>query len=1070
MKIPKINFQKLGKKNSLRAFSLLEVSLVILVISLIIVGIVSGSSLISKSRITAAQSLTSSSPVNVTDALEMWLEPTLDESFNSVVMGDGESLASWQDRKKTSSKAEIEVVSGGPTYNKNAINRIHAVNFQDSGYVRMDGSKLNNSNYTIIVVEKRISATTGYFISSETDGTLDGKLNLGYSSDAVISQTQDSYSNEANIRPYAQSSNKARIFTFTHHNLSGKKIYINGTLAKSDATNLTPPLGLDKLAIGRGYTGEIGEVLVFSRTLKRKEAIKIEDYLGTKWHVKLTREAVADCTEGTLDEDDCAAHCPVSILGESDTSVIDGASGNFDCDQTGYSDSIAYSCSNGNTISDICECDAGAGYEFFDGICKIPANCTGLTILGSNITSVNHSATAGIACNITGYEGDITGYVCSNGSFTQGSDTCDCNTGAGYELIGGVCIEPSPCTVSIDGVTLTEVAHGSTSTTCDITGYTGDTIHVCNNGAFTLTSGCGCEAGYVPSGTTCVLSTPFITTWKTNNTGASSNTQIILPLISSGTYNFVIDWGDGGATETITSATPITHEYGTAGTYTVKIYGEFEGWQFDWETTGSTDAQKLTGITQWGNAKLGNAGEYFSNAQNLVITATDDLDISGTTNWLRAFLVNTSMPTSSGISGLNMASATSFQTMFYASNFNENISGWNTTNVTNMIQMFRLNTVFNQPIGSWNTANVSRFDNMLNGATSFDQDLSNWNISSATNFTGFLSGVTLSTINYNKLLAGWAAQAPNIQSNVTFDGGNSMYNTSSGGVDGVAGKAILEGAPYNWIITDGGPEPTPLDCSGGTETTSGGNRIHTFTTVGSATLSCSGIGDAQILVVAGGGGGGSYGGGGAGGFLTSSSSLSASSYSIVVGDGGAVSTQGANSSFIGGGISMTSIGGGRGSDWNTKPENRLGGSGGGGGAGNLYNTGGHRTVGQGNLGGSGTSSSSFGGSIDCRLGGGGGGANQQGGDYKLAMNGSRGGNGGNGRSFNGVTYAGGGGGSINSSYCNNSTANSVGGLGGGGRGSSNSVSAQAGTDATGGGGGSGKAGGSGIVIIYYTAP
>ncbi|MGE8342849.1 MAG: hypothetical protein ACN6OI_17610 [Flavobacterium sp.] len=46
----------------------------------------------------------------------------------------------------------------------------------------------------------------------------------------------------------------------------------------------------------------------------------------------------------------------------------------------------------------------------------------------------------------------------------------------------------------------------------------------------------------------------FVSTWRTSNTstGSSAATQVKLPLVSSGTYNFIIDWGDGN-TNTITT-------------------------------------------------------------------------------------------------------------------------------------------------------------------------------------------------------------------------------------------------------------------------------------------------------------------------------------------------------------------------------------------------------------------------------------------------------------------------------------------------------------------------------------
>jgi hypothetical protein len=61
------------------------------------------------------------------------------------------------------------------------------------------------------------------------------------------------------------------------------------------------------------------------------------------------------------------------------------------------------------------------------------------------------------------------------------------------------------------------------------------------------------------------------------------------------------------------------------------------------------------------------------------------------------------------------------------------------------------------------------------------------------------SGVTLSTANYSALLTGWAA-LPSLQSNVTFDGGGSRYNTGA-----QAARDTLENT-WGWTITDGGPE------------------------------------------------------------------------------------------------------------------------------------------------------------------------------------------------------------------------------------------------------------------------
>ena len=45
--------------------------------------------------------------------------------------------------------------------------------------------------------------------------------------------------------------------------------------------------------------------------------------------------------------------------------------------------------------------------------------------------------------------------------------------------------------------------------------------------------------------------------------------------------------------------------------------------------------------------------------------------------------------------------------------FNEDISQWNVSNVTDMSQMFAGATSFNQNIGGWNVSNVTNMSNMF---------------------------------------------------------------------------------------------------------------------------------------------------------------------------------------------------------------------------------------------------------------------------------------------------------------------------------------------------------------------
>ena len=67
-----------------------------------------------------------------------------------------------------------------------------------------------------------------------------------------------------------------------------------------------------------------------------------------------------------------------------------------------------------------------------------------------------------------------------------------------------------------------------------------------------------------------------------------------------------------------------------------------------------------------------------------------------------------------------------------SSTFNEDISFWDTSNVTRMYYMFYGAPLFNQNIGNWDTSNVSTTSNMFIGAASFNQNIGNWNTSNVT--------------------------------------------------------------------------------------------------------------------------------------------------------------------------------------------------------------------------------------------------------------------------------------------------------------------------------------------------
>ena len=65
--------------------------------------------------------------------------------------------------------------------------------------------------------------------------------------------------------------------------------------------------------------------------------------------------------------------------------------------------------------------------------------------------------------------------------------------------------------------------------------------------------------------------------------------------------------------------------------------------------------------------------------------------------------------------------------------FNNDISQWNTSNVTNMNDMFYKCSLFNQDITEWETNNVTTMDSMFESCLNFNYDIRFWTITSIVN-------------------------------------------------------------------------------------------------------------------------------------------------------------------------------------------------------------------------------------------------------------------------------------------------------------------------------------------------
>ncbi len=104
------------------------------------------------------------------------------------------------------------------------------------------------------------------------------------------------------------------------------------------------------------------------------------------------------------------------------------------------------------------------------------------------------------------------------------------------------------------------------------------------------------------------------------------------------------------------------------------------------------------------------------------------------------------------ISGWDVSRVTNMHAMFStAEAFNGDISGWDVSRVTNMSHMFRSTLSFNQPLNNWNVSRVTNMKAMFLHAWVFNQPLNKWTVSRVTN----MKEMFLSAKVFNQPLNNW---------------------------------------------------------------------------------------------------------------------------------------------------------------------------------------------------------------------------------------------------------------------------------------------------------------------------
>jgi len=293
--------KKYIKKINKKAFTIIELSIVVLIVSVMIVGVATSKSILTKSRLANAKSLTRQSVVNdMGDDLIAWYETSLEGSFKpSEIKTDASLISLWKDSNENAIKnndAYQTDLSFQPTLYQNVFyNSIPGLRFSGAQYLNFDGTKFAKTSYTVFVVEQRRSNKSENLFIGGTGNAQNSNLILGYGANTTISFAQ--YANDFSRSVEAYKSPIPRIHTFSFNNTAGKSHSINGgSTSTNNPVQANSLVSFSGAMIGqykpdnspRTYIGDLAEIIMFKRSLKTEEVEAIESYLGSKYGIPVS--------------------------------------------------------------------------------------------------------------------------------------------------------------------------------------------------------------------------------------------------------------------------------------------------------------------------------------------------------------------------------------------------------------------------------------------------------------------------------------------------------------------------------------------------------------------------------------------------------------------------------------------------------------------------------------------------------------------------------------------------------------------------------------------------------------
>jgi len=330
--------------NNRKAFSLVEISVVILIVGILIFGISRGNNLYNDFRLRSAQNLTLGAPLNTIRNAVLWYETSLPQSFLAGENRDGVDITRWNDISNNSNKnhayagqktnangisfnlapASTIANTKGPIYIADGINNLPTLQFRNVSnseyrYLVSDiNSRTRGNEDLLMIVVTKYNSGSGWLIDRQCTVSgipLSGCPNTSGSTpvgtplfgietknardilfDCRYEDDNGCVSGNYYFDTGYDFDKSPTILTIQRKFNNSVTMFYNGknTLGTANRADNSKNIPTQPIKIGRHVNFEhtsdflISEIIFIAGTISDRERDSIEDYLGKKYSIPVS--------------------------------------------------------------------------------------------------------------------------------------------------------------------------------------------------------------------------------------------------------------------------------------------------------------------------------------------------------------------------------------------------------------------------------------------------------------------------------------------------------------------------------------------------------------------------------------------------------------------------------------------------------------------------------------------------------------------------------------------------------------------------------------------------------------